>query len=127
MIANAAIPIGMLTKKIQRHDQPLVIAPPRTGPTATATPVTAPKTPKAAPRSRPRNESAMSASAVANMIAPPTPWKARARAKKVASDATPHSSDPVVNTPIPTAKISRRPTRSATEPAVSSRAARVSA
>ena len=45
--------IGMLTKKIQRHERPLVSTPPSTGPTATATPVVAPKAPNATPRSRP--------------------------------------------------------------------------
>ena len=50
---SATMPIGRLTRKIQRHDNPLVIAPPSTGPTATATPVTAPNTPNATPRSRP--------------------------------------------------------------------------
>ena len=74
VIASATTPIGMLTKKIQRHDRPVVIAPPSTGPTATATPVIAPKTPNAMPRSRPWNACASSASEVANMIAPPMPW-----------------------------------------------------
>ncbi len=35
-------PIGMLTKKIHRQPMPLVIAPPISGPTATAPPTTAP-------------------------------------------------------------------------------------
>ena len=52
--SSATIPTGRFTKKIQRHDRPVVIAPPSTGPTATATPVIAPKTPKATPRSAPR-------------------------------------------------------------------------
>ena len=42
--------IGRLTKKIQRHDSPLVSTPPSTGPMATAMPVVAPKAPKATPR-----------------------------------------------------------------------------
>ena len=61
------------------------------------------------------------------MIAPPTPWNARDSARKVGSAATPHSADPTVNTTMPTANTSRRPTRSATDPDVSRNAASVSA
>ena len=82
-IAIATRQIGMLTKKIHRHERPLVSTPPRTGPTATATPVVAPNTPNATPRSRPWNAEAMSASAVANIAAPPMPWKARASCRNV--------------------------------------------
>ena len=117
----------MLTRKIQRHDRPLVSAPPRTGPTATATPVTAPKTPNATPRSLPRNAFASSARPVANMIAPPTPWAARARLRNVEPEARPQSSEPSVKTTIPIENSSRRPKRSASEPAVSSSAASDSA
>ena len=38
----ATTPMGTLTKKIQRHPMPLVMAPPISGPTATAPPMTAP-------------------------------------------------------------------------------------
>src|SRR4051812_25180438 len=117
----------MLTKKIQRHERPLVIAPPSTGPTATAMPVMAPKTPKAVPRSRPLKAVPSSASDVANMMAPPTPWRARDTARMVGSPAAPQSAEPAVKTTMPTAKTIRRPTRSAIEPAVSSSAASDSA
>ena len=72
---SASTPIGTFTKKIHRHDSQLVKAPPSTGPIATATPVIAPNTPNATPRSRGGKASASSASEVANMIAPPMPWK----------------------------------------------------
>ena len=52
VISNAMTPIGTFTKKIQRQDSPPVITPPRTGPTAIATPVTAPNSPSAVLRSR---------------------------------------------------------------------------
>jgi hypothetical protein len=43
MVRNTpAMPIGTLTKKIQRHPRPEVSAPPTSGPTATAAPITAP-------------------------------------------------------------------------------------
>ncbi len=81
----------------------------------------------ATPRSRGGNACASSASAVANMIAPPTPWSARDSDRKTELCATPHSADPSVNTTIPVANTRRRPARSAIEPAVSSNAASVSA
>ena len=121
------MPTGMLTRKIQRQDSPLVSAPPITGPTATATPVTAPKTPNATPRSRPWKALARIARPVANMIAPPMPWNARLRLRNVAPLARPHSSEPSVNTTMPIANSRRRPKRSASEPAVSCSAASVSA
>ena len=40
MTANT--PMGTFTKKIHRHPMPLVMAPPISGPTATAPPITAP-------------------------------------------------------------------------------------
>ncbi len=72
----ATMPIGTLTKKIQRHPMPLVIAPPTSGPTATAAadhgPVDAEgRAPLLAPEGR-----AMRASEVANMMAPPDPLDA---------------------------------------------------
>ena len=39
---TASTPIGTLTKKIHRQPMPLVMAPPTSGPTATAPPITAP-------------------------------------------------------------------------------------
>ena len=70
---TAAIPIGMLTRKIHRHESHDVSRPPASGPIATAAPTVAPHTPNAVPRSRPWNSCESSASAVANMIAPPMP------------------------------------------------------
>ncbi len=119
--------IGMLTQKIQCHESPLVSTPPSTGPTATATPVVAPKNANAVPRSLPENAPDSSARAVANMIAPPMPWPARARERNSTVGARPHSSEPSVKTKVPIANSRLRPNRSASEPAVSSSAASVSA
>ena len=69
----APIPIGMLTRKIHRHDSHEVSIPPASGPIATAAPITAPHSPNAVPRSRPWNSCERRASAVANIIAPPIP------------------------------------------------------
>ncbi len=93
-MAMATRQIGMLTKKIQRQLRPLVSTPPSTGPTATATPVVAPKAPKAMPRSRPLKAVASRARAVANIAAPPMPWKARAIERKSTSWASPHATEP---------------------------------
>ncbi len=67
------MPIGMLTKKIQRQPTYVVRAPPTSGPIATAAPTVAPQIPKAVPRSRPKNSWEMIASDTANIAAPPIP------------------------------------------------------
>ena len=90
---------------------------------ATAPPIVAPQIPNAVPRSRPVNAPAMRASEVANIAAPPAPWSARARLSTHGVPDSAHSSDATVNTTIPPANTLRRPIRSASEPADSSRAA----
>ena len=126
-MTTAAIPIGTFTKKIHRQDRPEVSTPPSSGPIATARPVTAPQTPNAVPRSLPRKASASSASDTANMIAPPTPCKARDSCSISVLTAKPHSTDAQVNTARPIRYSRRRPYMSARLPAVSRNAARVSA
>ncbi len=127
VIASAAAPIGTLTRKIQRQPIHSVIRPPTSGPIATAPPVVAPQIPKAVPRSLPWNSWASRASETANIVAPPTPWRPRATMRKFAVGATPQSSEPPVKITIPSAKIRLRPSRSASEPAVSVSAASESA
>ena len=127
VIATAAIPIGTLMKKIHSQPMPEVMIPPTTGPIATAAPVTAPNTPKAVPRSRPWKAWASSASEVAYIIAPPTPCTARARLSISGVVESPQTAEEAVNTISPSVNTRRRPIRSATEPAVSRKAASVSA
>ena len=62
--------------------------PPASGPIATAAPIVAPQIPNAVPRSLPWNSCEISASAVANIIAPPIPWTPRAMIRKSASLAS---------------------------------------
>ncbi len=124
---TAATPIGTLTKKIHSQPMPEVMTPPSSGPTATAAPVTAPNTPKAVPRSLPWNAWAISASEVANIIAPPVPWTARARFSISGELDRPQTAEAAVNTTRPATNTRRRPIRSAIEPAVSRNAASVSA
>ena len=106
---TAAMPIGTFTKKIHRQEMPEVSIPPSSGSTATARPVTAPHTPNATPRSLPRKESASNASDTANMIAPPTPCKARDNCSITVLTAKPHSTDAKVKTAKPTRYGRRRP------------------
>ena len=113
---TATAPIGTLTKKIHFQPMPEVITPPSTGPTATAAPVTAPKTPNAVPRSLPWNACAISASEVANIIAPPVPCTARARFSISGELDRPQTAEATVNTTRPATNTRLRPIRSATEP-----------
>ena len=96
--AIAAIPIGMLTRKIQRQREPgrehrrrraARSRPPRRS--------SRPRSPNAVPRSRPWNSWESSASAVANIIAPPTPWTPRAMIRKSASLDSPQAAEAIVN------------------------------
>ena len=65
--------------------------------------------PKAVPRSRPVNAAAISASEVANMMAPPTPCTARDRLSMRGVVERPQVSDASEKTTNPMAKIFRRP------------------
>ena len=128
IVTNTAIaPIGTLTKKIHCQPMPEVMTPPSTGPTATAAPVTAPNTPNAVPRSLPWKAWAISASEVANIIAPPVPCTARARLSISGVLDRPQTAEEAVNTNRPVTNTRLRPIRSATEPEVSRNAASVSA
>ena len=125
-IAIAAMPIGTFRKKIHSHPSESTIAPPTSGPKATARPMVAPYTPMAMPRSRPAGNSwAIMASETANIAAPPTPWTPRAMFRKVGSLASPATSEEIEKIPKPMANTRLRPRRSASEPAVSTTAARV--
>ena len=68
----------------------------------------------------------MSASEVANIIAPPVPCTARARLSISGVVDSPHTAEEIVNTNRPVANTRLRPIRSATDPEVSRNAASVS-
>ena len=57
------------------------------------------------------------------MIAPPIPWMARETFRNVGSWASPHMSEAAEKIASPTANTLRRPSRSASDPAVSTSAA----
>ena len=116
-------PIGRLTKKIQRQPTYVVSAPPTSGPIATAAPTVAPQMPKAVPRSRPWNSCEMIASETANIAAPPIPCTPRARISQSGDCAAPQRAEASVKSAIPPRKTRLRPSRSPSEPALSSVAA----
>jgi hypothetical protein len=118
------MPIGRLTKKIHRQPAHSVRAPPTSGPIATAAPTVAPQIPKAVPRSRPWNSWERIASETANMAAPPTPWRPRARLRKSGEVAEPQSAEARVKRTTPPMKIRLRPSRSPSVPAFSMQVAR---
>ena len=120
-------PTGTLTMKIQRQPMPLVSAPPTIGPTAAAPPTVAPHDAIALPRAGPWKSWAMRARPVANIAAPPTPWRARDQMSMLIDWASPQSSDAMVNTANPAMKTRFRPKRSASDPQVRMSVARVGA
>ncbi len=97
------------------------------GPAAMARPAPAPKTPNAAPRALPWNSWPISVGPTAKRIAAPVPWTARAAARVTIPPASPQAREAREKTRNPTAKTRLRPKRSAREPAVSRKAARVRA
>jgi hypothetical protein len=60
------------------------------------------------------------------MIAPPTPWKARAAISSWIDGASAAAADPRVKMPIPATNMRRRPKRSPSAAPVSRRTAKVS-
>ncbi len=114
-------------KKIDCQPKSWVRKPPSSGPIAAEAAIVAPHAPNAVPRSRPRNSCASSDSEVANMIAPPIPWPARASTRNSELGDSAHSSEVRLNSPSPIMNRSLRPYRSASEPIVSSTEASVSA
>ena len=114
----AAIPIGTLIQKIDRHPIVSVSAPPISGPTPSDTPATAPQMPTARARAfASGNAFAMSDSATGLSIDAPNPWSALNPISCSIVDARLHSSDPTVKTPRPIWNTRLRPNRSETDPA----------
>ena len=89
--------------------------------------VMAPQMPNAIPWSLPRKALPKMASESANMIAPPTPCTARDSSSMRGVWAAPQSAEAAVKITSPIIHRRLRPYRSANDPPVSSRAARVRA
>ena len=118
----AAAATGTLTKNTDRHPNPAISSPPRLGPRAAASPPMAPHTPMAN-WWRERGKAAMvRASPAGNSKAPPTDWTTRAAISIPMPVAAPEPIDPAMKAASPTRNARRRPCRSASQPATSSRA-----
>jgi hypothetical protein len=119
-------PTGTLTQKIQCHEMPSTIAPPTTGPSATARPATPPQMPSAAARFSFGNAFAITVSVSGITIAPPTPCAARATTSAVAVGASAAAAEATVKSVRPIESIRRRPKRSPSAAPVSRSTAKVS-
>ena len=118
--------MGTLTQKIHCHEKPSTIAPPMTGPRATAMPATPLQMPKAIPR-RAGDTAAESMVSVSGVtMAPPTPCSALATISMPMFGATAAKAEPTVKTPRPMMNMRLRPYRSPSAAPVSSRTANVS-
>ena len=117
-----AIPIGMLTKKIQCQLIDWVRTPPTSRPIDAPAEATKPKTPIALACSRGSgNIVTIMPRITAEAIAPPTPWTKRAAISISWLPAIPQANEAVVKTPNPARKMPRREIRSPSRPESSSR------
>lgn len=110
MITTA--PAGTLSQKIHGQEMPCTTAPPSSGPSGTASPVTAVNVPSTRGRSAGGNATLSSASATGITMAAPAPWTARAAINHPAPVARAHAADAAVNNPRPAMNTRRRPSRS---------------
>ena len=118
---TSASPIGTLIQKIQCHEASWIIAPPTSGPSATAMPLIPDQTPIAMPRRSGGNASASSVSVSGVAIAAPTPWTARAAISRPIDRGERRSRRRRrVNSAIPAMNIRLRPNRSPSAAPVSS-------
>ena len=124
---SAPTPIGMLTRKIQRHESHEVSIPPASGPIATAAPIVAPQSPNAVPRSlavellREQRERGREHHRAAD------PLDAAGDDQEERSFAAPQAAEAIVKRAMPSTKSRLRPKRSASAPAVRTHVARASA
>ena len=108
--------MGTLTRNASRHETS-VSAPPTTRPITDPTPVIAANTAVAALRAGPLGKVvAISANAVGEAIAAPTPCSRRAMTSVASSQAMPHNTDAIVNSVTPTMKVRLRPMVSPSRP-----------
>jgi hypothetical protein len=110
-------PIGTLMKKTHRQLSASTITPPRSRPTAPPAPAIAPQTASARFRSDPSAKVVrMIESAAGETIAPPRPWRPRARSSMPSDWDRPQISEAPEKTVIPATNKRRRPSRSASLP-----------
>jgi hypothetical protein len=123
----ARTPTGTLMKKIQFQLACSVNRPPTSGPIASARADTPAQIPIAAPRCSGGKVAVMIESVAGFIKAAPTPWTIRAPISTSPLPAMPQARDEIVKIARPTTKMKRRPSRSASLPPVSMKAAKVSA
>ena len=123
---TAASAIGTFTQNTHCQPRPWVTAPPRTGPSTTATLVRLPYMPIARPRRCAGNAAFSRASAIGMMAAAPAPWTARAAISTPTLGASAHTADAAANRASPAAKTRRRPSMSPSAAPVSSSTAKLS-
>jgi|GEM_PF-5762664 len=99
-------------KKTQCQPKWSVMKPPASGPTTEDRPNTAPNSPWYLPRSLGGNRSAMTANALVNSDAEPTPCTARKRMSCSVVWARPHSAEPAMKTRMPDTSTRLRPSAS---------------
>ena len=119
-------PIGTLSQKIHSHEKPSTIAPPTTGPIATARPAMPPHAPRIAPRFSIGVSRARIVSVSGVTIAAPRPWRARATTSISIPLESAASTDAAVKMDMPITNMRLRPKRSPRAAPVRSRTAKVS-
>ncbi len=119
------MPIGTLSQKIHCQERPSTIAPPTTGPSATARPLTPPQMPSAMPRRAGGTAAERIVRVSGVTIAPPTPCRALAATSASMPGASAAAAEPTVKIARPTRNIRLRPNRSPSAAPVRSRTAKV--
>jgi len=109
VMSRATIPIGRLTKKIQRHDVLSTIAPPMSGPSTLLIVKTLVMKPTYLPRSRGGTTSPMMANESENNPPPPIPWTPRAITNCHIDCASPQNAEPMMNVTMAIWNKRRRP------------------
>ena len=120
------MPIGTFSQKIHCQLMPSTIAPPTTGPIATARPAMPPHAPRIAPRFSLGAASARIVSVSGVTIAAPTPWSARAATSISMPVESAARTEAAVKIDIPITNMRLRPKRSPSAAPVRRRTANVS-
>jgi hypothetical protein len=113
---NPMMPIGMLTKKIQRQDPSVAMAPPRTGATTGAVSAGQVSSAMARTRSALALKRSTASLPTGTIIAPPMPWSTRIATSIGSETLSAHPTDATVNTAIAAMNTGRMPNRSAVQP-----------
>ena len=116
------MPIGRFTRKIHRHDPPVMssrmMSPPASGPAIVAMPMTAPTKPKTLARSCGGKVTWITESTWGYISAAMVPWRTRERSSMIAFCARPQSADATTNPDIPIRKSRFLPKMSPSRPPV---------